>query len=120
LTAKTASGGLRIYTGADVGLNRLAGRMNTGASGLKYDRVHRGAVLGQTTNPRFTKVNKENTSQGITTFNLERASLRIPILKACLIKVPELVNKWATFHWANQVPKNALILEKILVPTLTL
>ena len=77
-------------------------------------------MLGQTVNPRFMKGNKENTSLGITTSNLERASLRIPVLKICLIKVPELVNKLATSHWANQVPKNVLILEKILVPTLTL
>ena len=35
-------------TGADIGLNRLAGRMNTGASSRKYDRVHWGAVLDQT------------------------------------------------------------------------
>lgn len=54
LAAKTASGGLRIYTGADVGTDRAAARMNTGASGRKYDRVHRGAVLGQTSQASWT------------------------------------------------------------------
>ena len=39
--------GLGLYTGADVGTDRLAARMNTGASAQKYDRVRWGAELPQ-------------------------------------------------------------------------